>query len=283
MAPALPRSPRRWSIPAAARRACGRPILLAASGMALHDRRGPHGTCVSTGCATSVTCAHRRRSSLSTGNPGATPSPQARIGWRSSKRWSWRPCATDGSRRGWPPTHHRPPTQAAARPAAPGPGAHLVDQPQRRKDARGRAAGPTSEWPAATSGRKATFGMVTVRQKVSCTFRNARAAADFCRGRGYISIVKKHGLRAMACLSATVTARPFPPTPGPPIGPLPRHPAASSTTAVGRSPPSAPRHAPVVPSGTPATAQRSGILQPADRHLALSPRGTHSCVEPTGP
>ena len=52
--------------------------------------------------------------------------------------------------------------------------------------------------------------MVKVQQKISGTFRSAHAAAaDFCRIRGYISTVKKHGLPVLDCLRQALERRPF--------------------------------------------------------------------------
>ena len=65
--------------------------------------------------------------------------------------------------------------------------------------------------------------MVKVQQKISGTFRSEHAAADFCRIRGYISTVKKHGLPVLDCLRQALEGRPFlsPRTPPAPLGASP--------------------------------------------------------------
>ena len=73
--------------------------------------------------------------------------------------------------------------------------------------------------------------MVKGQQKISGTFRSARAAADFFRIRGYISTVKKHGLPLLECLRQALEGRPFLPqlaAADQPPAPPPSAPASSS-------------------------------------------------------
>ena len=54
--------------------------------------------------------------------------------------------------------------------------------------------------------------MTNVQQKVSGTFRSLDGAKIFCRIRGYISTVRKHGLPVLAQIRAALEGHPFMPS-----------------------------------------------------------------------
>jgi len=55
--------------------------------------------------------------------------------------------------------------------------------------------------------------MVKVKQKVSGSFRTREGADTFCRIRGYISTVRKHGRGVMDALQSALKGNPFIPAP----------------------------------------------------------------------
>ena len=85
---------------------------------------------------------------------------------------------------------------------------NLVERLQLRKDAALRFL-HDFRVPFSNNQAERDVRMVKVQQKISGTFRSEHAAADFCRIRGYISTVKKHGLPVLACLSQALEGRPF--------------------------------------------------------------------------
>ncbi len=90
---------------------------------------------------------------------------------------------------------------------------NLVERLQVRKDAALRFL-HDFRVPFSNNQAGRDIRMVKVQQKISGTFRSADAAADFCRIRGYISTVKKHGLPVLDCLRQALEGRPFlPPVP----------------------------------------------------------------------
>ena len=90
---------------------------------------------------------------------------------------------------------------------------NLVERLQLRKDAALRFL-HDFRVPFSNNQAERDIRMVKVQQKISGTFRSADAAADFCRIRGYISTVKKHGLPVLDCLRQALEGRPFlPPVP----------------------------------------------------------------------
>ena len=90
---------------------------------------------------------------------------------------------------------------------------NLVERLQLRKDAALRFL-HDFRVPFSNNQAERDIRMVKVHQKISGTFRRAQAAADFCRIRGYISTVKKHGLPVLACRRQALEGRPFlPPDP----------------------------------------------------------------------
>ena len=54
--------------------------------------------------------------------------------------------------------------------------------------------------------------MMKLKQKVSGTFRSEEGAEYFCRTRGFISTIKKHGLSVLAELREAFKGAPFMPT-----------------------------------------------------------------------
>ncbi len=85
---------------------------------------------------------------------------------------------------------------------------NLVERLQLRKDAALRFL-HDFRVPFSNNQAERDIRMVKVQQKISGTFRSAHAAADFCRIRGYISTVKKHGLPVLDCLRHALEGRPF--------------------------------------------------------------------------
>ena len=53
--------------------------------------------------------------------------------------------------------------------------------------------------------------MMTVQQKISCTFRSIHGVRSFCRIRGYISTMKKNKLSVIDAIEAVFNGRPFVP------------------------------------------------------------------------
>ena len=54
--------------------------------------------------------------------------------------------------------------------------------------------------------------MMILEQKISGTFRSEEGAENFCRTRGFISTIKKHGLPVLAELRKVFKGAPFIPT-----------------------------------------------------------------------
>ncbi len=60
------------------------------------------------------------------------------------------------------------------------------------------------------------FRMVKVQQKISGCFRTQHGAEVFCRCRGYISTVKKHGIQVITAIQNLFQGKPFKPPQAPP-------------------------------------------------------------------
>ena len=54
--------------------------------------------------------------------------------------------------------------------------------------------------------------MMKLKQKISGTFRSEEGAENFCRTRGFISTIKKHGLPVLAELREAFKGAPYIPT-----------------------------------------------------------------------
>ncbi len=54
--------------------------------------------------------------------------------------------------------------------------------------------------------------MMKLKQKIFGTFRSEEGAENFCRTRGFISTIKKHGLPVLAELREVFKGAPFVPT-----------------------------------------------------------------------
>ncbi len=54
--------------------------------------------------------------------------------------------------------------------------------------------------------------MMKLKQRISRTFRSEEGAENFCRTRGFVSTVKKHGLPVLAELRRAFKRTPFMPT-----------------------------------------------------------------------
>jgi len=53
--------------------------------------------------------------------------------------------------------------------------------------------------------------MMKLKQKISGTFRSKEGAENFCRTRGFISTIKKHGLPVLAEIRRAFEGAPFMP------------------------------------------------------------------------
>ena len=54
--------------------------------------------------------------------------------------------------------------------------------------------------------------MMKLKQKISGTFRSEKGARNFCRIRGFISMIKKHGRQVLPELMRVFEGAPFIPT-----------------------------------------------------------------------